>query len=316
MASYWCESSTPRFNVEKDIPDLAGKTIIVTGGNSGLGLSAIELLAKHNPSHIYLGARSATKAAAAIEQVKAAVPTANITFLEMDLGNLASVKKAAETFSSSASRLDILMQNAGVMALPAGLTSDGYEIQFGTNHVGHFLFTKSLMPILQKTAAEPGSDVRIVNLSSIGHKLCPTNGIVFDQLKTDMASTSTWTRYGQSKLANILFTKELAKRHPNIISVAIHPGGVYTNLSGGFQKDHPILAKPVDWILSKINVPASEGAWGQVWAATTLDKKTLKSGEYYGPVAKANTTSVYAQDEALAAKLWEWTDKELADKGF
>jgi len=204
------------FNPDKDIPDLRGKVILVTGGNIGLGRESIYQLAKHNPSKIFLGARTKAKADATIAEIKKELPSANITFLDLDLASFASIKQAADTFEASSKRLDMLMNNAGIMACPAALTKEGYETQFGTNHVGHALLTKLLLPTLQRTAKEPGSDVRIINLSSSAHNWAPKGGLVFDAMKTDMQSYSTWARYGQSKVANILFNKELAKRYPSI----------------------------------------------------------------------------------------------------
>lgn len=203
------------FNPDKDIPDLEGKVVLVTGGNIGLGRESVYQLAKHNPQ-IFLAARDKAKADATIADIKKELPNAKITFLELDLASFASVKKAADTFEASSKRLDILMNNAGIMACPAGLTKEGYEIQFGTNHMGHALLSKLLLPTLQRTAKEPGSDVRIINLSSWGNNFAPKGGLIFDAMKTDMQSYTTFSRYGQSKLANILFNRELAKRYPSI----------------------------------------------------------------------------------------------------
>lgn len=137
----------------EDIPDLSEQVIIVTGGNAGLGLETIRQLGRHNPARIYLGARSRAKAEAAINELKSSNPQiAPISFLELDLASFASVRAAAETFSRAESRLDILMNNAGIMMTPEGLTKEGYEIQFGTNVMGPALFTHCLLPILQKTA--------------------------------------------------------------------------------------------------------------------------------------------------------------------
>lgn len=194
-----------------------------------------------------MAARTPSKAESAIADIKGAVPNANITFLHLDLASLDSVKKAADTFNAQSDRLDVLINNAGVMALPASTTKDGYEIQFGTNHIGHFYFTKLLMPTLQRTA-ESKRDVRIVNLSSEGHRLPPRGGLALKDARSDMASYNTWVRYGQSKLANILFTRELTRRYPNIKSITLHPGGIETGLSLGFQKEHPWfsgLARPI-----------------------------------------------------------------------
>ena len=280
-------------------------------GNNGLGLESALKLAKAN-AHVYLAARTASKAETAISQIKEAVPDARITFLELDLASLASVQSAAETFIKSSTQLDILMNNAGVMALPAGLTEDGYEIQFGTNHVGHALFTKLLMPTLLKTA-ESGADVRIINVSSDGHKLAPKGGMVLKDAKTGMKGYSTWTRYGMSKLANVLFTKSLAKHYPAIKSIVVHPGGVDTGLSVGFQKSHPWLTvwlKPLVWWSLKT---PEQGALTQLFAAVSKD---AKSGSYYVPVAKEAVPSGYAQDEGLAEVLWAWTEEQLAEHGY
>ena len=225
-----CHSS--KFDPSKDMPDLTGKVVIVTGGNTGLGLESCLKIAARNPAHLYLAARTASKADKAIAEVKKVAPGVSISHLSLDLASFPSIANAAKTVLANSDRLDILLNNAGVMALPPGLTEQGYEIQFGTNHVGHALFTHLLMPRLLETAQKPGADVRIVNLSSMGHQLASKEGIVFNELKTTMEPRITWTRYGQSKLANILFTKELAKRYPSITSVSVHPGVIKTDVSG------------------------------------------------------------------------------------
>ena len=232
-------------------------------GNNGLGLETCRQLAKHNP-HIYLAARTPSKAESAIADIKGTVPDANITFLQLDLASLESVKTATDTFNAKSDRLDVLINNAGVMALPASTTKDGYEIQFGTNHIGHFLLTKLLMPTLQRTA-EGKRDVRIVNLSSEGHRLPPRGGLVLKDARSNMASYSTWVRYGQSKLANVLFTRELARRYPAIKSVVLHPGGIDTGLSLGFQKEHPWFAGFARPVASLFLTTVQQGALTQLF---------------------------------------------------
>lgn len=154
------------FDPEMDIPDLTGQVIIVTGGNAGLGFESIRQLAKHNPAHIYLAARSKQKAEEAIQKLKETNPQCPpISFLSLDLASFASIKAAARTFMSSESRLDILMNNAGIMDTPKGLTEDGYEVQFGTNSMGPALFTQLLMPVLQRTG-QVNPEARVVFLSS------------------------------------------------------------------------------------------------------------------------------------------------------
>lgn len=281
-------------------------------GNNGLGAESCSKLAKHK-AHVYLAARTPTKAEAAIADIKRAVPDANITFLELDLASLGSVKRAADTFNESSKRLDILVNNAGVMALPESITKEGYEIQFGTNHVGHALFTKLLLPTLQRTAEEPNADVRIVNLSSAGHQLPPKGGLVLKDASTSMSSYNTWVRYGQSKLANILFTRELARRYPAIKSVAVHPGPIKTGLINGFAEAHPYLLMIVPPIAMLFLRTVQYGALTQLFAATSKDAKT---GSYYVPVANENPGSKLSQDPKLSGELWDWTEKELAKHGY
>lgn len=326
----------PSFNPEKDIPDQSGKVILITGGtkklplnsipylthantiylltgNSGLGAESVKQFAAHNPSEIYLAARTASTAESTIKAVKTLYPNATITFLPLDLSSLESVKKAADTFNASSKRLDILLNNAGIMATPAGLTKEGYEIQFGTNHVGHALLTKLLLPTLERTAAKPNSDVRIINLSSSGERAAPRGGLVLEDAKTPMDSYLTMTRYGQSKLANILFTKELAKRYPSIKSVAVHPGLVNTDLGRGLKANWPILTLPVNILAPLVGASVATGSLNQLWAATSKDAKT---GAFYYPVAKETAGSSYAQDGKLAERLWEWTEEELKKHGY
>ena len=330
FVSDWLYGPGNQFNSAKDIPDLTGRTVIVTGGmffvlipepqhhsgshlpgNNGLGLESSLKLAKAN-AHVYLAARSASKAYAAISSIKKSVPNAQITHLQLDLTSLGSIKDAADQFSKSSDRLDVLMNNAGVMALPRGTTADGYEIQFGTNHVGHALFTKLLMPTLLKTV-ELGADVRIINVSSDGHRLAPIGGLVLEYVKTDMQTYNTWTRYGHSKLANILFTKALAQRYPNIKSIALHPGGVDTGLAFPFMEGHPWLTavlKPLLWWSLKT---PEQGAQTQLFAAVS---PAAKSGSYYTPTAKETTPTEFARNPELADKLWDWTEMELKGHGF
>ena len=211
------------------------------------------------------------------------------------------------------------MNNAGIMAQPPGLTSDGYEVQFGTNHMGHFLFTQRLLPLLQKTAAEPGSDVRIVNVTSDGHKFAPTGGFAPEKALSDMKEYNTFTRYGQSKLANILFTTELAKRYPRITSVSVHPGGVATGLAGPFMEAHPWLTRALGPVWGLLAKGAEEGALTQTWAAVAAlgeGKGKVRQSEYYVPVAQVGGRSAYAKDGELAERLWGWSEGEVKRHGF
>jgi len=279
-------------------------------GNTGLGEETILRLSSHNPSRIYLAARTESKAEAAIERIKAKVPNAPVSFVQCDLTSFPSIKACAREFVSKETRLDLLFLNAGVMALPAGLTEQNYEIQFGTNHMGHALLTKLLLPTLLKTAALKDSDVRIITVASIGHMLAPFRGIAFKDLKTDMRSYLTSARYGQSKLANILYTKELQKRYgeKGIKAVAVHPGVVGTNLYESIGRRFWGLNRLIGLVCTTVD----NGAKNQLWAATA-EKSSVKGGEYYTPVGLAGQGGRATENKALGEELWEWTEKELED---
>lgn len=251
-----------------------------------------------------------------INQVQALSET-SITFIECDLASLASVQKAVKQFTSASARLDVLMCNAGVMALPLGLTTDGYEVQFGTNHLGHALLVKLLIPTLLRTAEQvPKSDVRIVFLSSIGFRFHPWAGIVFETLRTtqDFGFLGPWTRYAQSKLANILYAAELARRYPRITTVSVHPGVAATDLVVNLS----FLKRALVYVgnLGQVKSSALEIVANQLWAATTVcekDNEKIVNGGYYEPVGLLGNHDQSSKSEELAGKLWDWTQKELND---
>ena len=315
-----------KFNPVKDIPNLSGKVIFVTGGFStpsfvsypvlnnlysgtaGLGRESVLGFAKHHPEHIYFSGRNAKSAESVISDVKAVVPDAKVTYVECDLASLASVEKAANRFSTESARLDILLCNAGVMALPPGLTKDGYEIQFGTNHVGHALLVKLLLPTLLRTAEKPNSDVRVVLLSSIGFRGHPSGGIDFSSLRTTREGIAGhWIRYGQSKLANILFAAELARRYPGITTASVHPGVIDT----GLVKTLGFWNSTLVYVTNPFTMSTPEqGTYNSLWATTTK-KENLLSGGFYVPVGIPGTHDKESKSEKLAEELWEWTEKEL-----
>lgn len=212
-----------KFSVDK-IPDLSSKTILVTGGNTGIGFCTVLELARKG-ANVYLAARSEDKANEAIRKIKEEVKEAKVTFLKLDLMDLKQVQESAKEFVAKEPVLDILINNAGIMVPPFGLTKDGIESQFGTNHVGHFLFTRELLPTILKSP-EP----RIINLSSSAHRLAPKEGILFDKIN-DASALNNWGRYGQSKCANLLFSRALNKRYGDKIYVnSVMPGVVATEL--------------------------------------------------------------------------------------
>jgi len=307
------------FDPAKDIGSLDGKVILVTGGNAGLGKQTVAYLAAHNPTRIYLAARTESKARDAITDIKNSVPNAcEIVFLPLDLTSFSSIADAASTFKSQESRLDILINNAGIMAPPYSTTKEGYEIQFGTNHMGHALLTKLLIPTMLDTAKQPGSDVRIVNLSSMGHQMPVSKGIEFDQQALE--KESTWRRYGSSKLANILFARSLALEYPTITSVSLHPGVILTDLFDNlrtniFMKVGLYIYGIIGMILPGHYQGPEGGALNTTWCATTA-KDELESGAYYMPVGKKSSGSSFARDEGLRKKLWEYTEAELQKHGY
>ncbi|KAK6526195.1 hypothetical protein TWF281_011230 [Arthrobotrys megalospora] len=293
------------FHTDNDVADLSGQVIIVTGGNAGLGFETIRQLVKHNPAHIYLAARSKAKADAAIAQL--AMPLSgpsSISFLQLDLSSFASVKAAAEAFKRSESRLDILINNAGIMMTPEGLTEEGYEIQFGTNVMGHALLTQLLIPIIKETV-KINPEARVVNLSSASERMAPNDIYQFDELKTTMSSRNTTMRYCLSKIANIHYTSALSEHHREIKIISVHPGMVATNLhhnSTGF------FLRPFLYIAIAFATPVEKGALSQVWAAVSPDAKT---GEFYSPVGISGKGSKRSRSRELQEQLWQWIQKEL-----
>ncbi len=293
------------FKPDQDIPDLDGQVIIVTGGNSGLGLETIRQLGKHRPARIYLAARSQDKAEAAIKQLRDSNPEiCPIRFLKLDLSSFASVKAAVKTFETAESRLDILVNNAGIMMTVEGLTEDGYEIQFGTNVMGPALFTQLLLPILQHTA-KLNHHTRVVNVSSASERMAPSDVYPFAELKTNMANRHTTARYCTSKLANIHYTSAIAERSEDVKFVSVHPGMVATNLAnnttGFFLRAFIAASVP-------FSASAEKGALAQIWAAVSPD---VKSGEFYAPVAVPSRRSKASRDRVLQERLWEWIQGEL-----
>ncbi|KAJ3122124.1 hypothetical protein HK098_003103 [Nowakowskiella sp. JEL0407] len=301
-----------------DIPDLTGKVAIVTGGNTGLGYETVKALASKN-AKVYLAARIPEKADSAITSLKESIPDAKIEFLELNLADLKQVKSAAEKFKSSGERLDILVNNAGIMACPFELSKDGIESQFATNHLGHFLFTTTLLPVIERSAPS-----RIVNLSSEAHRLAPKDGILFDKIN-DESAMSNWARYGQSKLANILFTKSLVERleGKDIHVNAVHPGVVNTELSRGpladADKNPSFVGRLYKFVhhyfASTILYTPPQGALNQLYAATSPEivAKNLQ-GQYFVPFGKISKPIPQAESKELRDKLWAFSEKIVNEK--
>lgn len=305
------------------LSDLTGKVFLVTGGNAGIGYQTILHLARKNAT-VYMGCRSALKGRNAIASIQKLVPEADINLLVLDHMDLSSVGSAAKAFASKEPKLHGLINNAGIMAVPFEKSKDGYESQWQTNYLSHFLLTQHLLPTLLATArsSRPG-EVRIVNVTSVGHShFAPKAGIEFEDINQEKGGV--WSRYGMSKLANVLHAKELNRLYgPNgvkkeegeIWTAAVHPGNIYTDLSKNatyFGISSPIMAKVLN--LLGAFIPVEQGAYTSVFCAASEGMTREGSGAYFVPFGKMAKPSRNAQDGELAAKLWGWTVDELAKK--
>ena len=235
----------------------------------------------------------------------------------MDFTSLSSVKQSLQTHFAHP-RLDILVLNAGIMAQPRGLSADGYEIQFAVNHLGNAMVVSHLLPTLLATAELAASDVRVLYITSTGYKSHPSRGISFAEL--DSHSTMNrlvfgpWVRYGHSKLANILSAAELSRRHPNITSVAVHPGVVKTDLVHSQSLLNRCIIYGLNWLMGVKLMEPEQGAWNTVWCAAAAKKSDLKNGGLYLPVGEEISDKLTKLERSveLGGKLWEWTEGVLA----
>jgi NAD(P)-dependent dehydrogenase (short-subunit alcohol dehydrogenase family) len=253
-----------------DIPDQTGRTAVITGANTGLGYETAAALAAKG-AHVVLAVRNTDKGQAAADLISRRSPGASVAVQELDLTSLASIRAAAEQLRAAHDSIDLLINNAGVMFTPKSTTKDGFELQFGTNHLGHFAFTGLL---LEHIVAAPGS--RVVTVSSVGHRFA-RNGIRFDDLQWEK-DYSRVGAYGQAKLANLMFTYELQRRlqGTDTIAAAAHPGGSRTELT----RNLPPLLGAVTKLAEPLFQPAEMGALPQLRAAT--DPGVI-GGQYFGP---------------------------------
>jgi len=296
MSSKWTQN---------DIPDQKGRIVIITGGNSGIGYEAGLALAGKN-ANVILAVRSVDKGEEAAQGIRQYYPQAQVSAMALNLADLKSVGAFAESFVSKYDHLDILINNAGVMALPALKTADGFEMQFGTNHLGHFALTGLLLPVLKATP-----NARVVTVSSFAHT---AGDIHFDDLQWEQ-KYDKWGAYAQSKLANLLFAYELQRRLDaagiKLISAACHPGYAATNLqAAGPQMEGSIMSV---WMMKLSNAivaqPPAMGALPTLFAATSPQ---VNGCDYIGPTGMRGMrgypekvrSNDKSYDEAMAKKLW------------
>ncbi|GAU32384.1 hypothetical protein TSUD_44270 [Trifolium subterraneum] len=289
--------------------DASGLTSIVTGASSGIGAETTRVLALRGV-HVIMAVRNKVAANDIKEAILKEIPSAKIDIMELDLSSMESVKKFASEFNSSGLPLNILINNAGVMACPFTLSKDNIELQFATNHLGHFLLTNLLLDTMKKTARESKIEGRIVNVSSGAHKFAYSEGIRFDKIN-DQSSYSNWRAYGQSKLANILHANELARRlkddGENIIANSIHPGAIFTNLYR-YTSILGILNVVGKLVMKNVQ----QGAATTCYVALHTQVKGI-GGEYFVDSNIAKTSS-HGRDTDLAKKLWDFSMDLIKDK--
>ena len=288
-----------------DIPDQTGRVAVITGANTGLGYETAAALAGHG-AQVVLAVRNLDKGKAAADLIARRHPAAQVTVQELDLTSLESVREAAGQLRTAYDGIDLLVNNAGVMWTPKSTTKDGFELQFGTNHLGHFAFTGLLLDRLL-----PVEGSRVVTVSSVGHRILAD--IHFDDLQWERRYNRV-AAYGQAKLANLLFTYELQRRvahHGTTLAAAAHPGGSNTELG----RNVPAPLMPVfNLVTPLIGQSAEMGALPTLRAAT--DSGVL-GGEYYGPdgfgetrgFPKVVASSDKSHDVALQRRLWSVSEE-------
>jgi len=283
----------------ENIPDQSEKVVIVTGSSSGIGFEAARVLANKN-AKVIIAVRNLEKGENAKAKIISKNSKADVLVMKIDLADLSSIKNFADEINQKFDKLNLLINNAGVMIPPYSKTKDGFELQFGTNHLGHFALTLQLLNLIKHT---PNS--RIVNVASSAHKY---GNINFDDINWENRKYKAWRAYGDSKIANLYFTKELAKRlvDKNILVTAAHPGWTATDLqrhSGFFEFTNKFFAMPTE-----------QGALPSLRAATD---ENVNTGDYFGPDGWQEWKGfpvlvqpiALAKDEAITKKLWEVSEE-------
>ena len=296
-----------------DLGDLSGKAYAITGANSGIGLEATIALAGAG-ARVIMACRNPSKAQAAMEHVRSLHPSADVDFLPLDLASLASIRAFAESLRAATDSLDALINNAGLIGI-RGDTDDGSEMTIGVNHLGHFALTGLVMPLLEETAQSGGSP-RVVSVASIAHSWF--GKMHWDDIEFRNRRWSMWPVYGQSKLANLLFTFELNRRladaGSSVQAVACHPGMSSTNLilASAEAKGQSFIKNVLKVGSDLTTQPAWKGALPTVYAAT---HSSVVGGDYIGPhgIVQSRGWPVKVQAAAKAhrrddwARLWDWS---------
>ncbi len=296
--------------------DLTGKTAIVTGGYSGIGLETVRCLAEKGAS-VVVPVRSPEKAAENLAGVQGSVETAT-----MDLADLASVRTFAASMLDNLPRLDLLINNAGIMACPETRVGPGWEAQFGVNHMGHFALAQALLPLLQKTEG-----ARVVALSSTAHKL---TDMLWDDIQFENSDYDKWQAYGQSKTANALFANALSRRLRDSggLAFSVHPGGIFTPLQRHLPQEEMVAlgwinedGQPSELAKQGFKTP-EQGASTTLWAATSPnlagkpgvyceDCDIAAPTDHESPVARYMGVNAHATSDESAERLWETSEKLL-----
>ena len=277
--------------------DLQDRTFLVTGANSGIGRAMVEALAARG-GHVVLAARSEERTRPVLEGIRALRPSAAVEFLQVDVSDLASVRRAAAAYLATGRPLDVLVNNAGVGGTN-GLSADGFDLTYATNHIGPFLLTSLLLPAIER--APQG---RIVNVSSVGHMQVKRIDWTLLERRTEPRK-SGFLDYGITKLMNILHAKELARRlaGTRVTTYALHPGGVKSNIWRA-------LPAPVQWGIKLFLISNEEGAKTQLYCATAPELAGV-SGRYYDKLREVRPNRL-AEDPALARELWARTEGAIA----
>jgi len=270
---------------------IAGQTVLVTGATSGIGLETGRALAKKG-ARVVVGARDASRGQGVVDEITAGGGRAEL--LEIDMASLASIRKAADRISATHSKLDVLVNNAGIAVSGRRLSPDGHELTWATNFLGPFLLTRRLLPLLKK-AGRP----RVVNVGSEGHR---AGRIDWENLELGRGYT-TFRAYANSKLALALFTLELARREPGVATVVMHPGGIATKIWG-------VAPRPISWILNLVLPSAAKGAAPVVRLASAPDLGGL-TGRYFNRFREV-APSTAARNDADAARLWDLAQKQTS----